>query len=375
MKKVCHITTAHNRYDVRIFEKECTSLAGNGYDVTLLVTDNREDEERNSVHIRSAHRDVNGRFQRMFVATRIVYKMAIEVDADAYHFHDPEFIPYGIKLIRRGKKVVFDSHENFIEAISDKHYIPSFFRGIVQKIYKKYQWGCCKKFSAIVSVDPEICAMYESMNDKVYMVANFPIYVELSEKLHCEEKVIAFAGGVSEQWNHKTIMSAIRDLPGVRYDMCGAVEGEYLRELQKNADRNQLNYLGKIPHKDAIEMLQKASIGMALCSYSKNTNGTKGTWGNTKLFEMMMLGLPIICTDFEIWKEMIEEYPFGICVNPYDQEAIREAIVRLLASTPLRAKMGNEGKRAIREKYNWGECEKVLQKMYCDLFKNEEIVS
>ena len=44
MVKICHITTVHpNRYDVRIFEKECVTLAKNGYEVTLIVNDKLQD--------------------------------------------------------------------------------------------------------------------------------------------------------------------------------------------------------------------------------------------------------------------------------------------------------------------------------------------
>ena len=50
-KKVCHITSAHKRYDVRIFFKQCKSLAKHGYDVTLLVSDEKENEEIDGVKI------------------------------------------------------------------------------------------------------------------------------------------------------------------------------------------------------------------------------------------------------------------------------------------------------------------------------------
>lgn len=49
--KVCHVTSVHQRYDTRIFHKECTSLAKAGYDVTLLVADNKEPEIRNGEKI------------------------------------------------------------------------------------------------------------------------------------------------------------------------------------------------------------------------------------------------------------------------------------------------------------------------------------
>ena len=41
----------------------------------------------------------------------------------------------------------------------------------------------------------------------------------------------------------------------------------------------------------------------------------KGTLGNNKIFEYMYYGLPIICTDFDLWKEIIDKYKCGIYVK------------------------------------------------------------
>ncbi len=49
--RICHITSAHNRHDIRICEKECVSLAKKGYDTFLAVSDEGGDEEYKGVHI------------------------------------------------------------------------------------------------------------------------------------------------------------------------------------------------------------------------------------------------------------------------------------------------------------------------------------
>ena len=35
-----------------------------------------------------------------------------------------------------------------------------------------------------------------------------------------------------------------------------------------------------------------------------------------KMFEYMIAGLPIICSDFSLWKEIVEKNRSGICVDP-----------------------------------------------------------
>ncbi len=87
--KVCHVTSVHPRYDTRIFIKECTSLANVGYDVTLLVADGKTDEIKNGVKIISVTGIPKSRFQRIIKSSNIMYKKALEVDAEIYHLHDP----------------------------------------------------------------------------------------------------------------------------------------------------------------------------------------------------------------------------------------------------------------------------------------------
>jgi hypothetical protein len=49
-KKIAHLTSAHPRYDTRIFIKMCTSLAMSGYKVSLIVADGQGSERRGIKH-------------------------------------------------------------------------------------------------------------------------------------------------------------------------------------------------------------------------------------------------------------------------------------------------------------------------------------
>ena len=49
--KICHITTVHPRFDVRIFHKECLSLNDEFKDVSLIVADGLGETVVNQIKI------------------------------------------------------------------------------------------------------------------------------------------------------------------------------------------------------------------------------------------------------------------------------------------------------------------------------------
>ena len=116
MTRVCHFSSAHAPNDTRIFHKQCASLAREGYDVTLVVK--AKDSQsvgttvEKGVKVIQVPVDASSRLKRMLFGAKSIYRKALEVDADIYEFHDPELLPYGLRLARKGKKVIFDSHED-----------------------------------------------------------------------------------------------------------------------------------------------------------------------------------------------------------------------------------------------------------------------
>ena len=87
MIKVCHMTSAHQPGDTRIFQKECVSLAKAGYQVFLVQRG--ESGENSGVRIIGVGQPSGGRLTRMTAFSKKVYETARALDADIYHFHDP----------------------------------------------------------------------------------------------------------------------------------------------------------------------------------------------------------------------------------------------------------------------------------------------
>src|ERR1700682_3192722 len=124
--KVVHLTSAHGPFDGRIFCKESKSLAQAGYEVTVIAPHSK-DEFVDGVQIKAVAKP-KGRLSRIILTVWHVYREAARKQEDVYHFHEPELIPVGLLLRARGKKVVYDIHEDVPSTILHKNYLPQWTR-------------------------------------------------------------------------------------------------------------------------------------------------------------------------------------------------------------------------------------------------------
>ncbi len=137
-----------------------------------------------------------------------------------------------------------------------------------------------------------------------------------------------------------------------------------MSRLQKHKTWNKVKYRGIVQPEEVNKILGLSAVGLAVLSYSDNTSGNVGTLGNTKLFEYMLAKLPVICTDFILWKEIIERWNCGICIHPEDVVGLEKTMQHMI-DNPERAKeMGENGRRAVSEEFNWGIEEEKLIDLY-----------
>lgn len=361
--KICHLTSKHKINDVRIFHKQCVSLAKQNYNVTLIGFDEKSLCYFNdNVNIRTLEYVKPIFFFTFIKRVYKIYKSAIECNAQIYHLHDPELLLLITFLKAKNKVVIFDSHEDIPNQILEKKNLPRFIMFFVSSIYKKFEKYILKKCDLLISPTNHITNRLKKINPNTIQVTNYPF---INNQIDLKwENSICFAGGITNQWLHHNIIKAIEDIPNVTYNISGKFDSKYYNNLSLLKSWTKVNYFGILPFKDVPMFISNSTIGMALNNYNKNVGGKIGSLGNNKLFEYMNIGIPVICTDFILWKEIIDKYNCGIYVNPNSIDDITCAI-NFLLNNPLRAKeMGNNGKNAIRLEYNWISQEKILLNSY-----------
>lgn len=360
---VCHFTSAHDAYDDRIYLKECISLEKAGYEVFLAVKGKNTAEE--GIQIVGCGMPRN-RFERILLFSRKVYKKALGINADIYHFHDPELLPYALKLKRKGKKVIFDSHEDVPSQILDKDWIPVFLRRIISGLYKMYESHVVKRLDAVVAATPHIAEQFKGRAKIVEVVNNYPKLDDIifHDKPFAErKKIVCYAGGIGEIRGENVMVEAMM---GIDADLvlAGDREGGPVTDTE---DR-RVRYLGKISRKEVNELYGSSRVGMLLYQPAQNHYEAQPI----KMFEYMAAGLPFVASNFPLWKSIVEQNGCGICVDPQNVEEVREACRKLVSDPEMGQHMGSVGRKAVMEKYNWKNEEQKLFGLYTNLANNEK---
>ncbi len=367
-----HITSAHPRHDTRIGKKMCPSLAKQEYNVYLVVADGKGDEVDNGVKIVDVGK-AKGRFARMLYSAKKTYLKALALDADIYHLHDPELLPYGLKLKNKGKKVVFDSHEDYPKQFLSKPYLNKPLLKLVAKTFACFENYVCKRLSAVVGATPFITNKFLQLNKNSVNVNNYPILGELEANTDAVlpeaiKSKVCYVGGIGPG---RGLYEMIQAMALLKNDLSLHLGGNFGETVDKNKLKslpgwNKIVELGFINRNDVKHLMTESLAGLVVLRPIINYVDSLPI----KMFEYMSAGLPVIASNFPLWKEIIEGNNCGICVDPLNPEEIARAIDWLYENQDKAKEMGKNGQKAVYEKYNWQNEEKTLLQLYEDLLCN-----
>jgi glycosyltransferase involved in cell wall biosynthesis len=372
--RVVHLSTLHKPFDVRIFHKECRTLAASGYRVDYLVTAPPASEAQ-GIHFQPCRKPTDSfRLGRIWKRLLGVYRQAAALRGDVYHFHDPELIPVGMLLKRLGTRVVYDVHEDAPqEALSFNQDRPL--------------EGCLKSWALIAleeaakrTLDAFVCATpaiaRKFPRQRTITVQNFPMLSEVapavdpsrSGSYHDRPRAIVYAGGITAIRGIREMIQAFESLASsqVRLNLAGEfAPAELKQEVETLPGWRQVDFLGWQSRQRVSEILARSRAGLVLFHPRPEHLDSQPN----KLFEYMAAGLPVIASDFPLWKAIIERTGCGLTVDPLRPPAIAAAIRHLLAHPREAFAMGQRGQRAVQAEYNWEPEGRKLLELYRKLEK------
>jgi glycosyltransferase involved in cell wall biosynthesis len=364
--RVVHLTTVHPRDDIRIFRKECVSLAHAGYEVVQVVADGLGDAQEQGVRIVDVGPRPAGRLARMRQLPQRALAAVRELRPALLHIHDPELLPIAVTMAGEALPVIYDAHEDVPRQILTKQWIAKPLRAVISHAFERYENHQVQKLSAVVAATPHIAERFARVARLAVNVNNFPFLDELAPPAAPlpREQAVCYVGGITRTRGALNMVRAIALLPGVRLLLAGGFEDAALKaELTREPGWAQVDYLGQIGRDAVRDVLARASTGLVtllpMPSYIDSLP--------IKMFEYMSAQLPVVASDFALWRGIVEDSHCGVCVDPVNPQAIADAIRSVLDDPDRIAAMGQAGRAAVLSRYNWPQAEKQLLALYAEL--------
>lgn len=365
MPRIIMLANGHSPFDTRIFIKEARTLSIAGYDVSIVVPYNR-DEEREGISILAVPLNTQG-WRKLIVNPWNILRRALKQPKDSvFHIHDSDILVVGIILRLWGRKVIYDAHEDTPLQIDYQHWIP----GPIKKPYKWFYYLlekiCGWMFDRIIVAEPVIARYFPSK--KTFLICNFPIarsFRSFTPELYKKRKKrLLYIGTLSEVRGLFEMLNAAQ-AASRKVDFEFVLGGKFVPpELYKKVIlQYEITFLSWVGYNEMINLLFDSCIGIII----PHPIDRYRTNYPVKLFEFMAAGLPVIASKEGESAKFVEEAQCGILVNPLDVNEIQQAIVWLFTHPNEAELMGKRGQELIFSKYNWESESSVLLDLYSSL--------
>jgi glycosyltransferase involved in cell wall biosynthesis len=377
MRKICVLTTGHGPFDDRIYHREAVSLACAGYQVTL-VAPGIGSSMRNGVKIVS-FRKHGSRFERFLLTAYRAMHAALEVNADVYHFHDPDLLPWMAVLAMTGKKVVYDVHEYYGFTLQTSAWLPQLLRKPTAKVMDWFEKNASSLFAGIITVNPHMQNLFLNVNQHVITVRNLPLPWFINQTDHRmpgSRMKTVYVGGMNMQRGYGIIMKTMQlvreRLPEAECQIVGSVDysdvDESVARLGDGSSATTgVEGTGFVPFERVPQYLNDAAVCWLPLQSTPNYEHAEPV----KLFEYMASGRPIVASNLKFVKKIISHAQCGILVPPDDPRAHADAHIHLFTHPKEAAEMGARGRKAVLEHYNWKNEEQTMLHFYHDLLSTK----
>ena len=370
--KVCILTTVHQPYDTRVFHKEAKSLA-KVHDVVLIAPDDEiADKIVDGVQVITIKKPKSKVLHP--VAMWRVFRAGLMQDCEVFHCHEPGslFVCVILKCLKR-KKLIYDVHEHHASLIANNDIFPVFVRGLIEKISFVLELILSRFADYIIVVRGDLETTFKKVNKNIKILYVCPDLSFFTLKKANREDMVIYEGAVDIEKRGLDIFLASlvivsKKIEHIKYLVVGRIPEDDLsfatEYLTKNNVADRFEYTGWVDYNAVPEYLSRAKIGVILLQpvYYNNIMGIPN-----KLFDYMAAGIPVIASNFPNILEIVEKTNCGILVNPADPQEVATAILSLLKNPEVAEAMGDNGRKAVEERYNWENMEKELLQIYNSL--------
>jgi len=295
-------------------------------------------------------------------------------EMDVIHIHDLPLAGVGAAVKKtHGLALVLDLHENWPAFLAISRHTNTLLGKLVSPIYlwRSYEKKVLKSADAVIVVVDEARERLTALGipkENIHVVSNTINLseVKLSSRQHHGDNIILYyAGGINYHRGLQHVIKAIHlaGNPLLKFWILG--EGSYKNVLaalvKKHSLQDQVIFKGYQSFQVVMEMMSQADYTLIPHLKTEHTDSTIPH----KLFQYMFAQKPVIASDCEPIKRILEETGAGL-IYPSDQpEQLAVLLKSIVSVNPV--EMGVNGRKWVESKYNWQYDAKRLEMVYTGL--------
>jgi len=370
-QRILLLSTVHPATDPRILYKIAPSLAMQ-YDMFCALPNARSDQHKSNIaliHLPYFRQLLS----RLLFCHPVLLWKCLRVRPDLVHIFVPELIPAAFLFKWLGAKIIYEVQENLYKKFSTKQFNNGF---LFRAVFRLFDRLARKSFFCVFTEDAYL-EEYENLalpHAVIHNYASIPFIDEfcIQDFTVAGKPDFFYAGVISMERCFDVLVSALSELkikyPDFKMHLFGPVrfQQKEAASLQGYAEiRQNLIFYGYTDQKTLLSYAKNAVAGIALLKPVADYPDSY----TTKLFDYMALRLPVITSDFSLYRHVVEQSECGFCISPYDAGILCQKLLWLIENPEKRAVMGYNGRRAVEDYYNWKQEEAILLSFYKTILK------
>ena len=374
--KVVIVTPAHQTYaDVRVFQKEARTLAAHGYQVTLFA----QAKGRMAPFVEEGVRVVPLNFPtrgHMVVGLPRLFRRLLREKADLYHLHNPFSLPLILALKAARRKVIYDVHEDYIERIRIRDWLPRVLRVPTAYFVGGLEILVGKLVDGAIATQPEVA---DRLGSRAIILENAPmVNDEVIDRAEAFARTIpdevanpegafrlVYAGSISRVRGLPSMMDAlglVNEETPARLWLIGPPDDEQgIADAMRHPAWRYVDFIGRLEHQhEVFGHMLRANVGLALF----RDWGGYARISSNKLYEYMASGVPFVASAFPRWQARLESVKAGFFCEPTDSACVALNLLDLINDPDKARRMGEKGRTFVRAEFNWDTEQAKLLALY-----------
>lgn len=367
--KICMLNVLHAHDDKRVFQKIARSLVQAGHEIVSIVPGPAPREAQGIRFL--AYPVAHSKMQRFLAIFRLVQLGRAERAGVYYAPESESWVAALIIKALTGARVVFDEHEHVPTELSK--FFPRVSRPVIEWLTVRFMRLFARYTDLIILTRESFRDQWHGLRTPLVTIINTnhlqPVCAEIPAELQARfagrPTVIhqGIFGDIRGSWQ---LLGAVKllaqEMPDIRCIVLGPYvygsEDDYRAAIVEAGLEDHLLLLGTVPYEEVPAYIALAQAGLILFQ--------PGPLNHTlamphKLFDYMREARPTVAPAFALEvRHIIQESDCGLLIDVTQPRAIADAILSLLRNPAEAQRLGENGRSAVEERYNWQREERIL---------------